>query len=575
MDENPTTQNQQDELYQYFNNGEDIQVQDDSNSEEEGQEDSEEDQISGANVMNDDLEQFMPHMSSDDLITGGVTSGGNGGTRVTLLSESQLMGSNDTDDLIYDIEKIRSFFRTAQFQKALAFLQNKLVSNDGQMTEEEITFHNQCLVYVYFKLKEYQNARILSEEILTKLQKSVMFAVHDDTNDEEIPFPLRYLHACSTYEMKYLKDSLKSLYQMLSETERAMRSQQQKFNQLGFGGNINLLDPFGMDLDMPAPKNTGGMFDLGDDDFGVQGRDSNLRNQNDGIDFDVVDSSSMNNLDQQRNVNNKQGDESQDRAKKLLKKEINEMFGLFPAKDNLDSRYIMIIFEITRIHQRQSDFRNAYMTMSKLIKKYTLNPYILSRMGRLCLEIGRKQEASEYFNQVVKMMKESSVNSKSARSSSDQQNLDNLLDNDHDPDLAVLCHMNKGFVNIYDGNYKDAIEQFRKILSYRPMNLVALNNSATCQIFCNETAKSIETLEKLIKMDPKKNLNEQIVQNLMSFYEIQYPFPQNQKTILADYCGKSAKDNVNAAVYVQAKPNPSQSVNQSQMLQSQMGSNKR
>lgn len=48
------------------------------------------------------------------------------------------------------------------------------------MTEEEITFLNECLVYTYFKLKEYQNAKILSEEIITKIQKSIMFAVHDN-----------------------------------------------------------------------------------------------------------------------------------------------------------------------------------------------------------------------------------------------------------------------------------------------------------------------------------------------------------------------------------------------------------
>ena len=38
--------------------------------------------------------------------------------------------------------------------------------------------------------------------------------------------------------------------------------------------------------------------------------------------------------------------------------------------------------------------------------------------------------------------------------------------------------------------------------------------------FCNETLKAIESLEKLIKVDPKKNLNEQLVSNLMSFYDI-------------------------------------------------------
>ena len=38
--------------------------------------------------------------------------------------------------------------------------------------------------------------------------------------------------------------------------------------------------------------------------------------------------------------------------------------------------------------------------------------------------------------------------------------------------------------------------------------------------FCNEAGKAIDLIEKLVKGDPKKNINEQIIQNLMGFYEI-------------------------------------------------------
>ena len=78
----------------------------------------------------------------------------------------------------------------------------------------------------------------------------------------------------------------------------------------------------------------------------------------------------------------------------------------------------MVTFEIARIHQRQQDYRNAYTTMVKLVKvriklshglqKYPNNPHILSRMGRLCLEAGRKQEAVDHFNKIQKMMKNQS-----------------------------------------------------------------------------------------------------------------------------------------------------------------------
>lgn len=45
--------------------------------------------------------------------------------------------------------------------------------------------------------------------------------------------------------------------------------------------------------------------------------------------------------------------------------------------------------------------------------------------------------------------------------------------------------------------------------------------------------KAVESLEKLIKVDPKRNLNDQVVSNLVSIYDIQFPFPNQQKTALA------------------------------------------
>jgi tetratricopeptide (TPR) repeat protein len=57
---------------------------------------------------------------------------------------------------------------------------------------------------------------------------------------------------------------------------------------------------------------------------------------------------------------------------------------------------------------------------------------------------------------------------------------------------------------VYDGNYKEAIDYFRKILNYKPSNIVAANNIATCHMyiiillilysFCNDVIKAIELL---------------------------------------------------------------------------------
>ena len=49
----------------------------------------------------------------------------------------------------------------------------------------------------------------------------------------------------------------------------------------------------------------------------------------------------------------KEEDDPSDYIKKMLTKETDELFGLFPSRDNIDAKIIMLSLEITRVHQRQ------------------------------------------------------------------------------------------------------------------------------------------------------------------------------------------------------------------------------
>lgn len=139
--------------------------------------------------------------------------------------------------------------------------------------------------------------------------------------------------------------------------------------------------------------------------------------------------------------------------------------------------------------------------------------------------------------------------------------IDNLLDtrsesksstNSRDcADLIIANLLNQGILKIFEEKYEDAILRFREVQTSRPANIVAANNLATCKIFLNKVGEAIQILEDLIKTDPVKNINEQVVQNLVSMYDIHYAHnPNDKKAILAEYCSKNSKDSVNAAVYV-------------------------
>ena len=75
-------------------------------------------------------------------------------------------------------------------------------------------------------------------------------------------------------------------------------------------------------------------------------------------------------------------------------------------------------------------------------------------------------------------------------------------------DIIITNHINQGILKIFEANYEEAIEHFRKVQTMRPANIVAANNLATCKIFCNKVGESIQILEDLIKKEPLKNINE-------------------------------------------------------------------
>mmetsp|Transcript_25125 Transcript_25125/g.18917 ORF Transcript_25125/g.18917 Transcript_25125/m.18917 type:complete len:132 (+) Transcript_25125:307-702(+) len=74
-----------------------------------------------------------------------------------------------------------------------------------------LIFLNLALVFAFFKLKEYQNARILSEQMIAKLDRQVMFSVKEESNGL---FPFRYMLAASLHEVKQQKECLKLLYRL-------------------------------------------------------------------------------------------------------------------------------------------------------------------------------------------------------------------------------------------------------------------------------------------------------------------------------------------------------------------------
>lgn len=100
--------------------------------------------------------------------------------------------------------------------------------------------------------------------------------------------------------------------------------------------------------------------------------------------------------------------------------------------------------------------------------------------------------------------------------------------------------INQGFMSIFDGNYEQAVQMFRQILTFKPGNFIAANNLATCKIFMNQVSESIRALESVIKTGDKNSqslINEQAFTNLNSMYELNYATnAREKKDSLLQFC---------------------------------------
>ena len=98
---------------------------------------------------------------------------------------------------------------------------------------------------------------------------------------------------------------------------------------------------------------------------------------------------------------------------KNVEVETHELFGAFPGKDDCCAKYIMLAHEICRVHTRLMDYRNAYKVMLQCARLFPKSPFVLSKAGRFCLEVGRRTEAQKFFEQVSSLLDEHNRHSQS------------------------------------------------------------------------------------------------------------------------------------------------------------------
>jgi hypothetical protein len=175
-----------------------------------------------------------------------------------------------------------------------------------------------------------------------------------------------------------------------------------------------------------------------------------------------------------------------------------------------------LIFQIATHLITQKDYLLAITMLENIALRYPNNVSIISALGRVHLQMGNTAAASVMFKKAEQLVE--------------------------DPENSGLVLMNRGYLHLSTEQYKLAIESFESVLKIQPSNIAAANNRSVCWLYTCDLSKAILSLEEIIQRDPENNLDESLIFNLCTLYDLASDRSADKKKNIMALVAKFASD---------------------------------
>ncbi|KAJ9170325.1 hypothetical protein P3X46_018441 [Hevea brasiliensis] len=106
---------------------------------------------------------------------------------------------------------------------------------------------------------------------------------------------------------------------------------------------------------------------------------------------------------------------------------------------------------------------------------------------------------------------------------------------------------NKALVYLVGKDYVSAVREYEECIERDPMDVVAINNKALCLMYLRALSDSIKVLENSLERVPIVALNETLVVNLCSMYELAYVKHSDIKRTLSNWIARVAPDDFDSS----------------------------
>ncbi|XP_046973328.1 trafficking protein particle complex subunit 12 [Vanessa cardui] len=112
------------------------------------------------------------------------------------------------------------------------------------------------------------------------------------------------------------------------------------------------------------------------------------------------------------------------------------------------------------------------------------------------------------------------------------------------PTPDVREYVDLGLIDIAHGKYQDAYNNFAKAADQEPTNIMVANNLSVCLLYMGRLKEAIAVLQKAIHSDPERGLNESLLINLCTLYELESSKTNEKKLNLLRMLCKHKSDTI-------------------------------
>ncbi|KAK6258919.1 hypothetical protein QQP08_002433 [Theobroma cacao] len=183
-------------------------------------------------------------------------------------------------------------------------------------------------------------------------------------------------------------------------------------------------------------------------------------------------------------------------------------------------------------HLGAKEFNVCLDLIKDLINHDYSDPFLVSKLGYIQMQIGDLEGAKGSFHLVETMLNEGKNGGYSFWSEVEFRN---------------LVNRNKALVYLVGKDYVSAVREYEECIERDHADVVAINNKALCLMYLRDLSDSIKVLENALERVPTMALNETLVINLCSMYELAYVNHSEIKRTLSNWIARVAPDDFDAS----------------------------